>query len=301
MWQALTWQGHIYAAPQNHDIRGVAYNGILFAEAGLDPDRPPQSWDELVSYTRRLTRVSEGLVTVRGFARSSSVGGYAQELFWFMHQASVPEMDAAQLTSNLNKPEALQALNALTAIGEAARFRETAVGTSFSQGQVAMQRHHPGLFFRAIRENPDIEQAYGLFAPRKEPHTDPVAHAFVNGLGILAASNNKDLAWQFISAMYDDDILYGFEKASEFFSGKLTIAEQLMLEQPKMRLFYEIFPYFKASVIPPPRNTAQQEVGNLVSQVLDGVIPPEEALIRSHELWTRLLQEWQEELQQGQN
>lgn len=43
--------------PQNVAPRAVGYNKELFGQAGLDPNRPPVSWDELIQYTRRLTRI----------------------------------------------------------------------------------------------------------------------------------------------------------------------------------------------------------------------------------------------------
>ena len=297
VWQALSWQGKVYAVPQNHDLRGLAYNKRLFAEAGLDAERPPQSWEELIQAARATTRLDGDQVAVRGFAKSSTVGGYAHELFWFIRQAGVPEVSIETFASNLNTPQALDALRTLAEIAEASQFRLPPSAPNFVEERVAIQRQHPGLFFRVVEQNPELADNYGLFAPRRSPSSPPVAHGFINGLGILAFSQNKDDAWRFITFLYEDDVLAGIERVSGFFSGKLDTIDRVMEIHPNVSLFFDLFNYIQSSVIPPPRDTAQQEVARLVQQVYDGQVSPEEALIRSHELWTRLLAEWKATLE----
>ena len=42
----LTYDGVVYALPFNRSYQGVYYNKDLFRQAGLDPEAPPQTWDE---------------------------------------------------------------------------------------------------------------------------------------------------------------------------------------------------------------------------------------------------------------
>ncbi|HEX6971059.1 MAG TPA: extracellular solute-binding protein, partial [Limnochordia bacterium] len=51
------YQGRLYALPSGTDDRALYYNQVLFANAGLDPNRPPQTWDELAAVNRKLTRI----------------------------------------------------------------------------------------------------------------------------------------------------------------------------------------------------------------------------------------------------
>ena len=55
-WAEAEYQGKVYAIPYGTDDRALYYNRALFREAGLDPDRPPRTWDELLQYALRLTR-----------------------------------------------------------------------------------------------------------------------------------------------------------------------------------------------------------------------------------------------------
>ncbi|HEX6971119.1 MAG TPA: sugar ABC transporter substrate-binding protein [Limnochordia bacterium] len=297
VWQALRWRGHTYVVPQNHDLRGIAYNRALFSEAGLDPDHPPQSWEELIRATRRLTRLEGDRVAVRGFNLSRSESGSAQQFFWFMRQAGITEIDVDAFTSHLNRPEALAALQTMADIAEAARFREPAIGGGFTQGRVAMEHHSPATRARVLEENPDLIDDYGLFAPRRSPDSPPVAHGFINGLAILAASRQKDLAWEFIASLYEEETLFEIQRISGFLAGRVDMARRMTAISPRIELFYQLFAYLQPPVIPPPRNIAQQEIGKLIQRVYRGEIPPEQALAEGHALWTRLLAEWRADIE----
>ena len=52
-----TYQNQVFAIPFNPDTRPFYYNRALFGEAGLDPNVPPERWDDLKDFTRKLTRV----------------------------------------------------------------------------------------------------------------------------------------------------------------------------------------------------------------------------------------------------
>src|SRR5437867_3526317 len=56
-WSEAMYHGHLYAVPFSTDDRGLYWNKALFREAGLDPEKPPQSWDELLSDAKRLTKM----------------------------------------------------------------------------------------------------------------------------------------------------------------------------------------------------------------------------------------------------
>lgn len=57
LWNACTYHGRIYSLPSlEHNIFGLFWNRKLFREAGLDPEAPPKYWDELLAYTKKLTK-----------------------------------------------------------------------------------------------------------------------------------------------------------------------------------------------------------------------------------------------------
>lgn len=53
--------GKIYGIPDQTNCICLFYNKKLFREAGLDPEKPPSTWDEFVSYGKKLTDREKGI------------------------------------------------------------------------------------------------------------------------------------------------------------------------------------------------------------------------------------------------
>ena len=51
-----SYQGHVYGIPTGIDDRALFYNRKLFRQAGLDPDKPPRTWEELQVVAKKLTK-----------------------------------------------------------------------------------------------------------------------------------------------------------------------------------------------------------------------------------------------------
>ena len=59
LWEEVTWQGRPFALPVNTASYAFFYNKDLFKEAGLDPDRPPETWDDVRRFARQLLKVDD--------------------------------------------------------------------------------------------------------------------------------------------------------------------------------------------------------------------------------------------------
>jgi multiple sugar transport system substrate-binding protein len=64
--------GRLYALPLMLDLSVLWYNKALFRRAGLDPDRPPSSGQELIQYAEKISALGGG---VRGFTFGGNCGG----------------------------------------------------------------------------------------------------------------------------------------------------------------------------------------------------------------------------------
>ncbi|WP_316568295.1 ABC transporter substrate-binding protein [Neobacillus sp. YIM B06451] len=54
LWDMVEYKGKPYAVPFNTDTRLLFYNKQAFREAGLDPNKPPRTWEELEEYAKKL-------------------------------------------------------------------------------------------------------------------------------------------------------------------------------------------------------------------------------------------------------
>ncbi|MCD6352372.1 MAG: extracellular solute-binding protein [Armatimonadetes bacterium] len=67
-WQEATYHGRVYAIPYTTDDRALYWNRAIFRQCGLDPDRPPRTWDELLDIAVKLTKYrSDGTFERIGF------------------------------------------------------------------------------------------------------------------------------------------------------------------------------------------------------------------------------------------
>ena len=53
-WQEAVVNGDPYGIPFETDVRVLYYNKNLFQQAGLDPEKPPKTWDDLFAYADKL-------------------------------------------------------------------------------------------------------------------------------------------------------------------------------------------------------------------------------------------------------
>lgn len=52
--KSVTWKGKTYGVPTNNETMALIWNAALFAAAGLDPEKPPETWDDLVRYSHQI-------------------------------------------------------------------------------------------------------------------------------------------------------------------------------------------------------------------------------------------------------
>ncbi len=67
-WEEATYKDKVYALPFDTDTRALWYNKDIMKEAGLDPEKPPTTLDELRTVTKALNKKdATGQVTRYGF------------------------------------------------------------------------------------------------------------------------------------------------------------------------------------------------------------------------------------------
>lgn len=52
--KAVTWKGDVYGVPTNNETMALVWNADIFKRAGLDPDKPPATWDDVVAYSKQI-------------------------------------------------------------------------------------------------------------------------------------------------------------------------------------------------------------------------------------------------------
>lgn len=57
--QLMQFAGNTWGLTYEASVRGLAYSGAAFRAAGLDPDKPPQTWAQVIEQGARLTKAPD--------------------------------------------------------------------------------------------------------------------------------------------------------------------------------------------------------------------------------------------------
>ncbi len=52
--KSLTWQGKLYGIPTNNETHGFIWNKAIFEKAGLDPEKPPATWEDVKNFSKQI-------------------------------------------------------------------------------------------------------------------------------------------------------------------------------------------------------------------------------------------------------
>jgi len=52
--KSVTWDGKYYGIPTNNETMAFIWNKDIFSQAGLDPETPPQTWADVVAYSKQI-------------------------------------------------------------------------------------------------------------------------------------------------------------------------------------------------------------------------------------------------------
>lgn len=118
-WAEASFNGNVYGIPESADNRILYWNRDIFRQeaatlrkAGLDPDRPPRTWSELLAYSKALTTFQpNGLLKRAGFI--PNFGNAWLYMYSFQNNASFLSADGK--TCTLHTPESEEALRFMMA------------------------------------------------------------------------------------------------------------------------------------------------------------------------------------------
>ena len=207
--------GKIYALPYELDVSTILYNKGMFREAGLDPESPPETWDEFLVAAKALTKDTnnDGIIDQWAFSElGTDAGSY---MFWFMPWvwgnggSMFDNSGNVTLNSNATK-ETLQFWYDLiykykVAPKSSVQWTSGDRYNAFVAGKIAM--YLGGNFniasLRTDAPNLDIGIA---FMPRNR---DANNYTFGGGnmLAITSQTENVEAAKEFIKFAYQDNVL----------------------------------------------------------------------------------------------
>lgn len=207
--------GSIQAVPIAAYGMSLTYNRTLFTAAGLDPDKPPTTWEEVKAAAKTIA----GKTGQAGFAEMSTenTGGWQLTTATYARGGRMQTVGSdGKVTATVNNPATKAALEYLhdlrwndNSMGSTLDYAWGSINQAFAAGQIGMFTGGSDLYTNMIQNNGLKPDDYGVT-------TIPLAadpNAGVLGGGTLAAVNvntteeQRDAAVNFIDFYYLNKLL----------------------------------------------------------------------------------------------
>ncbi len=145
-----TYKGKVYGIPYQRSTIVLYWNKDAFKQAGMDPDRPPASWDEMTKMAAKLVQ-KDAAGNVQRWGVMVPSTGYAYWMFQaFARQNGQDLMNRDGNRTNYAHPDVIAALQYWRDLG--AKHKVMPEGTiewgtlrqAFTEGKTAMMWHTTG-------------------------------------------------------------------------------------------------------------------------------------------------------------
>jgi ABC-type glycerol-3-phosphate transport system substrate-binding protein len=294
-WQQTVYDGHVYALTYGADPNfGFFWNKDVFADAGLDPERPPRTLAEMDDYARRITTVENGRLTRLGLI-PWAVYGNANSMFTWGWAFGGEFYDAASGAITADEARNVAALEWVTSYAKQYDITKiaglqstfgTAEQNPFIIGKLGMMPMTIGEVANLRRFAPNLR--YGV-APLPTPPGGVANSSWVGGwcMGIpRGARGDRKASFELMRWLCatPEGTRFVYRSTGSFPGYRRSPVYAELSADPVMAVFYDIL---KACQHQRPVMPAQAyymgELERAVSSALYGNLTPQEALARARE------------------
>ncbi|WP_369372448.1 ABC transporter substrate-binding protein [Promicromonospora sp. Populi] len=141
-------EGRIYTIPTGLFSVGLAYNRDIFEQAGLDPDSPPTTWEEVREAARTI---SEEVPDVAGYAQmtTNNTGGWMLTTMTYSMGGRIQDDAGTEAVMGDETTQALQLLHDM-------RWEDDSMGDQFLYDQDAARQAFAADDIGILLQAPDI-------------------------------------------------------------------------------------------------------------------------------------------------
>jgi len=276
------YSGKLYCLPWGTDVYALFWNKDLYEEAGLDPEKPPMTMEELATFADKLTKKDDnGNITQVGFIPDFSwshddlyVRNYGG--FWYSEDgtkvtlSSQPMIDMYKWQQQFyTKYGADQVLKFTSALGG-----YMSPDQGFYAGKIAMMvdgewQVGPN-FIKKFK--PELNYGVAPFPPPSD-HPERKNTAVVAGTVALIPAGAKDkgasmklLAWMMSPEIVAEEMYANFNLPTS----KKAAQDPRFLENEKFKIFMDLMSNSNATtvILTPINSQVNDQIGQIDEQVL---------------------------------
>jgi ABC-type glycerol-3-phosphate transport system substrate-binding protein len=248
--QYSSWRGVLYSLPMEATNLALLYNKDMFRAAGLDPEKPPENWEQLLSYAKQLTfdKDNDGKFEQVGYFVPiyPAAGPQSSWMVWqwkpYIWQAGGYIIDENQTKILYNSDAGIAALSLWKQLYNDLRLDvfTTDFDVAFASKHLAMAMDGPWNLprYRKILKNIDW-----AFAPLPAGRAKKATIVGGEYLAIFKQTKHPKEAWQFIKWMIQPEIQAFWAMKS----GYLPI-RKAVLKVPEFQAYLKSHPNFRVFV-----------------------------------------------------
>lgn len=276
--------------------RLLIYRADTFKEAGLDPDNPPTTWDELVEAAKALT-VKQGNRFIRQGIDFPADGIDLQQVWApFLWQAGGAFLTEDGTQAAFNSPEGVESLQFMVDFiythGASDVRTAQPVGnvSPIAADLVGMIFEVPGVLAQIKTYSPEVYPEIRVALPTKHVTQDTL-YSF-SGFMMSRHTVDKEKAWRVMSYLLSADSLEKINQAMATLPPRVSLAEaEFIVEDPNLKVYVEAMQFGRGN----PNHPKWVQIRDIVSRYLEramrGVMSPQEALDEAAKEVNRLLAE----------
>ena len=232
--QLGTYKGKLYAMGVRADPRILLYRKDFFKEAGLDPEKPPKTWEEFADYVVKLTKKENGQVVRGGADIPTTNGSLFLAPLIFQNGGKIADEDNDKLT--VNSPEAAEALQyvadlykkGVTLVYDGEKLDEL----PFVKGKSAMSFTNLNTYVTMTTNDPSLKDKIG-FSVGLERKSKAVQSGLIC-LSMTKESKNKKEASNFIGLVSSDNETWKRYEKMGVIPIKKSLQDKFISENPKV-------------------------------------------------------------------
>lgn len=284
--------GKVYAVPTNAYSFGLVYNRALFEAAGLDPDAPPTTWDEVRAAATQITEKTGAA----GFSvlTTANTGGWQFTGITYSFGGTVENEDGSKATfDDTPSTDALELLHAMQfedgTLPANTLYDMDAQGQDFAAGKIGMMIGASDRYYGVVQNLKLPAEDFGIGGMPQDGGTNgtlsggSVQIVSPNATDAEKAAAVKWIKFFYLERYFDEDVAVADAKASNEAGSVTGLPGLAVVNADAYDQYFDwiadyinvpsenFTPYLEASteipVVAEPVNNAQEVYG-----ALDGVI-----------------------------
>jgi multiple sugar transport system substrate-binding protein len=262
------WEGVQYGLPWLGDAMILPYNMEHFKAAGLDPQTPPKTWEQVIEFGQKLTKGDQYGFSLMGGRQVQAMCTYSAVLFSY-GKNFYDDSGKPQFASD----EGIKAMNIISQLvpispPSSKTWEIDQAAEAVAQGQTSMEIQWPGILAGLI--DPAKSKVIGKMGFGPPPVKGPLGGW---GIAISSWSKNKEAAWLMMNYLTTPRIQRDYAPRG------YAITATALFQDPAME---KIYPYAKPFGdalkigIAWPRTPDSQEVFTIMAKHVNSVIVGDE-------------------------